>query len=53
MRLPEQWRFRTNWRGKVILQRRWRKPGYFPGDWVYFWEDAGVEDLQVFFEETT
>lgn len=52
MKLPDNWRFRSTWRGKVILQRRFRVPGTFPGDWDLVWRDARVEDLKVFFEET-
>lgn len=51
MKLPDNWRFRTNWRGKVILQRRFRYPSRFPGSFDWVWEDARVEDLKVFFEE--
>lgn len=51
MKLPDNWRFRTNWRGKVVLQRRFRELGGYPGDWVLVWRDARVEDLKVFFEE--
>jgi hypothetical protein len=50
--LPDKWRFRTNWRGKVILQRRFRVPASFPGGWDVIWLDACVQDLKVFFEET-
>ena len=53
VKLPDKWRFRTNWRGKVILQRRFRVCGSFPGDWDLIWRDARVQDLVVFFEETT
>lgn len=50
-KLPDGWRFRTNWRGKVILQRRYRVPGCMIGVWEIEWCDARVQDLQVFFEE--
>jgi len=50
MALPKNWRFRTNWRGKIILQRlkRWWHPYY---EWEYCWVDANLKDLKVFFEE--
>ena len=39
------WRFRTNWRGKLILQRSYRVPALCPGDWIVRWRDATTEDL--------
>jgi hypothetical protein len=39
------WRFRTNWRGKLILQRSYRVPALVPGDWNVRWRDATTEDL--------
>jgi hypothetical protein len=52
MTLPDDWRFRTNWRGKLILQRRVRTliPVGPRCDWVLKWRDADVEDLRVLFE---
>jgi hypothetical protein len=49
--LPSGWRFRTNWRGQMILQRRHRELGGYPGDWILVWRDATVEDLHVLFSE--
>lgn len=42
-----QWRFRTNWRGKLILQRRsvWRDDGRECSEWL----DASTEDLGDYF----
>lgn len=42
-----QWRFRTNWRGKLILQRRlaWHDDGM---DFSR-WQDATTEDLGDYF----
>lgn len=51
MKLPDDWRFRATWTGKLILQRRYRTLGYMPGDWVFKWRDATVEDLRVLFGE--
>ena len=51
MTLPEGWRFRANWRGKLILQRRFRVMVEFPGYWDFVWHDASVEDLRVLFKE--
>jgi len=46
-----EWRFRTNWRGKLILQRRIRTmrflgPGVEPG---FEWRDATTEDLGLYY----
>ena len=51
MTLPDGWRFRVNWRGKLILQRRFRFFSWHPMDWVIRWRDADVEDLKVIFGE--
>ena len=42
-----RWRFRTNWRGKLILQVGRRTPNLsgLPGDHYIKWEDATTEDL--------
>lgn len=51
--MPENYRFRTSWRGKLILQRRTqhyksRISGLVPiGDGK--WHDASVKDLHNFF----
>jgi hypothetical protein len=47
------WRFRTNWRGKLILQRRIRTmrmvgPSAEPG---FEWRDATSEDLGFYYAE--
>ena len=43
------WRFRTNWRGKLVLQRSYRVPALGPGDWVVRWRDATTEDLAAYY----
>lgn len=47
------WRFRTNWRGKLILQRRIRTmrmlgPSVEPG---FEWRDATSKDLGFYYAE--
>ena len=41
------WRFRTNWRGKLILQVGRKEPSLdrSPGDMYIAWTDATTEDL--------
>lgn len=56
MTLPDGWRFRANWRGKLILQRRFNSyycglGAYIYPDFDIVWRDADVEDLRVLFEE--
>jgi hypothetical protein len=51
MTLPENWRFRSNWFGQLVLQRRFRVPGHLPGCFAFEWMDAEVEDLKVLFKE--
>ena len=47
--LPDGDRFRTGWRGKLILQRRLRAP-HCDGPIVHTaWRDATAEDLVHFF----
>lgn len=47
--LPEGWRFRSNWRGKLILQRRYEH--YFAADGSGHsfseprWRDATISDF--------
>jgi hypothetical protein len=48
--LPSGWRFRTNWRGQMILQRQERVWGMHR-DWALVWRDAVIQDLQVLFKE--
>lgn len=40
---PNKWRFRSSWRGRLILQRliEWRDDGHD----MCQWRDATVEDL--------
>lgn len=41
-------RFRTNWRGKLILQVEVRHPKeYPPGSWNYRWRDAKLTDVNL------
>ncbi len=53
MKLPDDWRFRATWNGKLILQRRVRTlvPIGPSCDWASKWRDAIVEDLRVLFGE--
>jgi len=48
--MPDNFRFRINWRRKLILQRRERRlTGDAWGGWyVYSWRDADAEDLAEF-----
>lgn len=43
------WRFRTNWRGKLILQRSYRVPSISPGMFDIKWRDATTEDLGAYY----
>lgn len=46
------YRFRTNWRGKLILQRRY----YYRNSWgdrCHYWCDAKTEDLRDYYEKHT
>lgn len=45
------WRFRTNWRGKIILQRSYRAPSNMRGDWVICWRDATTADLGDYYRQ--
>lgn len=49
--MPDGWRYRTNWRGKVILQRRYRTLAGPPMYWEMKWYDAQVKDLFDFYED--
>lgn len=49
--MPDGWRYRTNWRGKVILQRRYRTLADPPMYWEMKWRDADVKDLFDFYED--
>lgn len=46
------WRFRTNWRGVLILQRRVKTFACFGpiADRVFQWRDATTEDLAAYYE---
>lgn len=46
-----KWRFRTNWRGKLILQVGMRVPYLdgIPGSTCIEWRDAKVEDLKYYY----
>lgn len=49
----EDFRFRSTWRGKLILQRRCERRRQSKRDWRplidYVWRDATTSDLQYFF----
>lgn len=42
-----EWRFRTNWRGKLILQRRVHQTLY--AEAYYVWRDATAGDLADYY----
>jgi hypothetical protein len=48
--MTDNWRFRVNWRGKLILQRR-RKFRHSMDWWEFIWRDANVTDLAEFYRE--
>ncbi len=50
MKLPSDFRFRTTWRGKLILQKRHLYRSHPYGDPYYKWCDATIEDIGVLFE---
>ena len=45
------YRFRTNWRGKLILQRRIKYYNINMYMHDYLWRDATVEDLKHYYAE--
>jgi hypothetical protein len=47
--LPSGWRFRTNWRGQLVLQRQERV--WMGRDWSLLWRDAVIQDLNILFKE--
>lgn len=50
--MTDNWRFRVNWRGKLILQRRRMMLAYLATSWKeYRWYDANVTDLADFYRE--
>ena len=44
------YQFRTNWRGKLILQRRYTARDRW-GDRYQFWRDATTTDLKDYYEQ--
>ena len=46
----KQWQFRTNWRGKLILQRQFQSRDQW-GDKYYYWSDADTTDLKDYYNE--
>ena len=40
-----KYRYRTNWRGKLILQVIYLHDAYAPEPYKYRWRDATVEDI--------
>ncbi|VTU32016.1 hypothetical protein H4CHR_02925 [Variovorax sp. PBS-H4] len=51
--MPKGWRFRTGWRGALVLQRRFEWVDYYyysPGT-CSDWRDATTEDLVDFIKE--
>lgn len=46
----KNYQFRTNWRGKLILQRLNTYRDQF-GDREYLWEDATTQDLKTYYEQ--
>ena len=44
------YQFRTNWRGKLILQRRYTASDRW-GDRYQFWRDATTTDLKDYYEQ--
>jgi hypothetical protein len=44
------YQFRTNWRGKLILQRqRYSRDKW--GDKQYYWADATISDLKDYYQQ--
>lgn len=44
------YQFRTNWRGKLILQRQLFARDLW-GDRYYYWCDAATQDLQDYYQQ--
>lgn len=42
--------FRTNWRGQLVLQRQWYTRVRW-GDKNYYWQDADTTDLQDYYKQ--
>jgi hypothetical protein len=49
--MNENWRFRSTWLGKLVLQRRIKHPSDNPASHYYRWRDATTEDLTDFIKE--
>lgn len=49
--MADRWRFRTNWRGKLILQKRITIHNIYILGETYKWIDATAGDLLVFAKE--
>ena len=47
----KRYQFRTNWRGQLILQRRYSQPSGYFGDREYVWYDADTSDLKDYYEQ--
>ena len=45
------WRFRTNWQGKLVLQRQVKYYNIRMYMHDYYWRDAKTEDLQDYYNE--
>lgn len=50
MNLPDGYRFRVDWRGKVVLQKRVRLPSTAYGDFENKYIDAESTDLDKFYK---
>ncbi len=46
----KNYQFRTNWRGKLILQRQLYTRSSW-GDKYYYWRDATTQDLKDYYEQ--
>lgn len=45
------WRFRTNWQGKLVLQRQVKYYNIRMYMHDYYWRDAKTQDLQDYYNE--
>lgn len=55
--MNKEWRFRVNWRGKIILQRekKYIKMDDYPSYDSYtvtVWEDATAQDMLEFYQQS-
>jgi hypothetical protein len=48
----DNWRFRTNWRGVLVLQRRVKAWAFYGplAEREFRWRDAKTEDLAAYYE---